>query len=150
MLPRARIIVCRRDPRDIGLSCYFNNFVGGLEWSNDLKDIASQIRDTDRIVAHWRAVLPGPFIEIQYEDLVRDLESESRRLVDFLDLDWDPACLEFHQTERPVATASMWQVRQRLYDSSVGRWRLYEKHLSPLFNGLGGLISGEGTTSTQR
>jgi tetratricopeptide (TPR) repeat protein len=132
MLPRARVIVCRRDPRDIGLSCYFNNFASGHEWSNDLGDIATQIDETDRIMAHWRAVLPGPVMEIQYEDLVANIEGQSRRMVEFLGLPWDPACLEFHRTERAVTTASVWQVRQKLYDSSIGRWRHYERHLGPL------------------
>jgi tetratricopeptide (TPR) repeat protein len=144
LLPNARFIVCRRDPRDVGLSCYFNNFVSGHQWSNDLRDIATQIRQTDRLTSHWRTVLPGPFIEIQYEDLVADLEGESRRLVEFLGLDWDPACLEFHRTERANTTASVWQVRQSLYDSSIGRWRNYQRHLGPLFAGLSGLIEDGG------
>jgi hypothetical protein len=71
-------------------------------------------------------------IEVNYETLVGDLEGESRRLIEFLGLDWEPACLDFHRTERTVATVSLWQVRQPLYSSSVGRWRNYEKHLSPL------------------
>ena len=79
-------------------------------------------------------------MEIRYEDLVGNLESESRRMVEFLGLNWDPACLEFHQTERAVTTASLWQVRQRLYDSSIGRWRNYRRHLGPLLDGLGELI----------
>jgi tetratricopeptide (TPR) repeat protein len=143
MLPNARFIVCRRDPRDTGLSCYFNNFVAGHEWSNDLHDIAAQIREADRILAHWRSVLPGPFTEIHYESLVGDLERESRRLIEFLDLDWDPACLAFDRAERAVTTASVWQVRQTLYDRSIGRWRDYRRHLAPLFDGLKGLVQDE-------
>jgi tetratricopeptide (TPR) repeat protein len=143
MLPRARFIVCRRDPRDVGLSCYFNNFVSGHEWSNDLRDIAVQIREADRIVAHWRQTLPGPLMEVQYEDLVGNLELESRRLVEFLGLDWDPACLDFHRTQRTVTTASVWQVRQELYDSSIGRWRHYQRHLGPFVAGLGDMVSDD-------
>jgi hypothetical protein len=71
-------------------------------------------------------------ITIDYEALVADLEGESRRLIAFLGLEWEPACLEFYRTERPVQTASSWQVRQPLFTSSVGRWRNYEKHIEPL------------------
>ena len=80
---------------------------------------------------------------MQYEALVADLEGESRRLIDFLGLPWDPACLEFHRTERPVMTASHWQVRQPIYGSSVGRWRHYRKHLRPLLDGLADLVPPE-------
>ncbi len=73
---------------------------------------------------------------IDYETLVADLDGESRRLIEFLGLDWEPACLEFHKTERPVLTASGWQVRQPLFTRSVGRWRNYEPHLGPLFEVL--------------
>ena len=80
---------------------------------------------------------------MRYEALVGDLEGQSRRLIDFLGLDWDPACLAFHETERTVLTASLWQVRQPLYGSSVGRWRHYRKHLGPLLEGLKGLVPAE-------
>ena len=86
-------------------------------------------------------------MEIHYEELVENLERESRRMVDFLGLDWDSACLEFHRTERSVTTASVWQVRQQLYDSSVGRWRHYQRHLGPLLDGLGELIPDQLTGS---
>ena len=89
-----------------------------------------------RLAAHWLKLLPLHMIEINYERLVADLEAESRRLIAFLDLDWDPACLDFHRTERTVATVSHWQVRQPLYKSALGRWRHYKKHLAPLFAAL--------------
>ena len=85
-------------------------------------------------------MLPVPVHEVRYEALVGDLEGESRRLIDFLGLPWDPACLSFHQTERQVMTASAWQVRQPLYSSSVGRWKPYRTHLGPLLEGLKGLV----------
>ena len=84
-----------------------------------------------------------PTLEVRYEDLVGDPEAESRRLIAFLGLAWDPACLAFHETERPVLTASLWQVRQPLYGSSVGRWRHYRKHLGPLLEGLKGLVPAD-------
>lgn len=77
-------------------------------------------------------------IEVNYENLVRDLEGETRRLIEFLGLDWEPACLDFHRTERTVATISYWQVRQPIYTGSIGRWRSYERHLGRLFAALDG------------
>ena len=91
-----------------------------------------KLGEIDRLLAHWCATVPLPILEVQYEDLVANLETESRRLIAFLGLEWDPACLAFHETERPVMTASVWQVRQPLYSSSAGRWRHYRKHLGPL------------------
>ncbi|MBV8118899.1 MAG: sulfotransferase, partial [Alphaproteobacteria bacterium] len=85
---------------------------------------------------HWLRALPLEMLAIDYEELVADLEGESRRLIEFLGLDWEPACLDFHLTERPVFTASTWQVRQPLYTRSVGRWRCYERHLGPLLDVL--------------
>jgi hypothetical protein len=140
LLPRARIIVCRRDPRDVCLSCHFQQFADGLSWSTDQTELAERTRQIDRLLAHWLCVVPNPILEVHYEALVGNLEAESRRLIDFLGLEWDPACLAFHETERPVMTASVWQVRQPLYSSSVGRWRNYRRHLGPLLQGLRGLV----------
>jgi tetratricopeptide (TPR) repeat protein len=138
LFPGARIVFCRRDPRDICLSCYFQKFTAGqLTFSYDLADCAKRYRETERLAAHWRRVLPLRTIEIEYEALVAGLEGESKRLLEFLGLDWEPACLEFHNTRRTVTTASSWQVRQPLYDRSVGRWRHHANHLAPLFADLG-------------
>ena len=138
LYPEARIVFCRREPRDIGLSCYFQKFsAGSLTFSYDLADVGLRIRETERLAAHWRRALPLRWIEIDYEALVGDLETESRRLIDFLGLGWEPGCLDFHRTERVVQTASAWQVRQPLFDRSVGRWRRYERHLAPLLEALG-------------
>jgi tetratricopeptide (TPR) repeat protein len=133
LFPSARIVFCHRDPRDIALSCFFQKFSPGqLVFSYDLSDCGRRYRETARLMAHWRRVLPLPMIDIGYEALVADLEGQSRRLLAFLALPWEPACLDFHKTERPVTTASGWQVRQPLYGRSVGRWRHYERHLGPL------------------
>jgi hypothetical protein len=86
--------------------------------------------ETVRLATHWSQVLPLDILAIDYEDLVSNLEGESRRLIEFLDLEWEPACLDFHRTVRPILTASAWQVRQPLYARSVGRWRHYERHLA--------------------
>ncbi|HUB13780.1 MAG TPA: sulfotransferase [Acetobacteraceae bacterium] len=136
LYPRARIVCCRRDLRDVCLSCYFQTFTDGLAWSNDLQDCAFRALGVEWLMEHWRKALPVPMLEVSYEALVADPETESRRLIEFVGLPWDPACLTFHTTERPILTASVWQVRQPLYASSVGRWRHYEPHLAPLIAAL--------------
>ena len=143
LFPSARIIFCRRDPRDVCLSCYFIGFNQLISWASDLVDCGLRALGIERLADHWRRVLPLRMLTIDYEALVADLEGESRRLIEFLGLDWEPACLEFYKTKRPVLTSSGWQVRQPLYTSSVGRWRKYEKHLGPLLEVLraGGIPS---------
>jgi hypothetical protein len=137
LFPGARIIICRRDPRDIGLSSYFQLFAGGNPYSYDMAECAHRIHQVERLIRHWRDVLPMPILEVEYEALVSDVEAQARRLIEFLELDWEPGCVEFHRTERVVVTQSTWQVRQPLYARSVGRWRCYERHLRPLLEGLG-------------
>ena len=136
LFPCSRIILCRRDVRDLCLSCYFHRFTEGHLYAYDLADCAARVLEIDRLAAHWLRVLPLEILMIDYEDLVADLEGESRRLIEFLGLEWEPACLDFHRTERPVMTASAWQVRQPLYQHSVGRWRRYARNLRPLLDVL--------------
>ncbi len=150
LFPRARIVVCRRDLRDVGLSCFFQYFQSDtLVWSNDLADCGFMARETERLMDHWRKVLPLRILEVDYETLVANLEHESRRLIDFLGLEWDPACLSFHETQRAVLTASLWQVRQPLYASSIGRWRHYRHHLGPLLRELEGLVPSDDESAVQ-
>ncbi len=130
LFPGARVVHCRRDPRDTALSCYLNNLEA--PWSMDLDDIGRYYRCYQNLMVHWRDVLPLPVLEVVYEELIADQEGESRRLIDFLGLPWDPACLAFHKTERAVLTASSWQVRRPLYAASVGRWRAFREFLGPL------------------
>ncbi|MGC1885182.1 MAG: tetratricopeptide repeat protein [Stellaceae bacterium] len=139
LFPSARIILCRRDLRDVCLSCYFHHFTQGHLYAYDLADCGARALEIDRLATHWPRVLPFEILAIDYEKLVSDREGESRRLIDFLHLEWEPACLDFHLTERPVLTASAWQVRQPLYRRSIGRWRHYEPHLAPLLE-----LAGEG------
>jgi tetratricopeptide (TPR) repeat protein len=136
LFPRARVIHCTRDPRDVCLSCFFQ-FFKGLNFTWDLNDLGRYYRDYDRLMAHWRAVLPLPLLEVAYEDLVADVESVSRRLVAFCGLEWDERCVRFHENQRLVQTMSRVQVRQPIYTSSVGRWRRYAAHLQPLLQALG-------------
>ncbi len=144
LFPNARIIVCRRDLRDVCVSCYFQQFADTINWTFDQVDLALRAQEVERLMAHWRAVLPLRMLDVQYEDLVADQEGQSRRLIEFLGLDWDPACLAFHETERPVVTASFWQVRQPMFATSIGRWRHYKQHLQPLLAGLAGAVPPEG------
>jgi hypothetical protein len=133
VLPKARIIYLRRDPVDTCLSCYFQDFANAASWTMDLADLTHYYREHHRVVAHWRSVLPADvFLAVPYAELVSDPETWSRRIIEFIGLEWDPRCLEFQQTKRAVVTASNWQVRQKVYSRSVGRWRNYEKFIRPL------------------
>ena len=133
VFPRARVICLKRDPVDTCLSCYFQQFSPALSFTMDLTDLADYYREHHRLMVHWRTVLPpGTLLEVPYAELVDDQERWTRRILDFVGLPWDDRCLNFHQTVRPVVTASAWQVRQRMYRTSVGRWRNYEKFIGPL------------------
>jgi tetratricopeptide (TPR) repeat protein len=133
VFPNARVIYMQRDPIDTCLSCYFQQFLLGINFASDLSDLAHYYREHRRIMAHWRAVLPPGFmLEVPYEELVVDQEMWSRKMLDFIGLEWNPGVLEFQATQRQVVTASAWQVRQKVYRSSVARWRNYEKFIGPL------------------
>jgi len=133
--PGARVIVCGRDLRDIAVSCRQTDFVS-IDWTNDWEHLARRFADHQRILEHWKRTRPLEWLDVRYEDLVVDLEAQARRLVDYLGLDWEPACLEFHATRRVVRTASMQQVRQPIHRHSVGRFRNYESMLAPLLQAL--------------
>lgn len=136
-VPNARIIHTRRDLCDTAISCFSTLFALGVPYAYDLAELGRYIRAYEKLMDHWRRVLPqGAMIEVQYEELVGNLEKEAKRLIDFCGLEWDDACLSFHKTERPVRTASVIQVRQPIYGSSVGRWRRYEKQLQPFLRAL--------------
>ena len=133
VFPRARFIYLRRDPIDSCLSCYFHQLPATLSFCTDLGDLAHYYREHHRLVEHWREALPsGALLDVPYEELTADPEAWTRRIVDFLGLEWDPRCLDFHRTNRAVVTESYWQVRQKIYKSSIGRWRNYEKFIGPL------------------
>jgi tetratricopeptide (TPR) repeat protein len=132
LFPRATFIHVRRDLRDTAVSCWATNF-HALRWTNDPEHIAARFREYRRLMAHWRAVLPVAVHEVVYERLVDDFEAQARRLVSACGLDWEPACLTFHEARRPVRTASGGQVRLPLYRHAVGRWKHYESALGSLF-----------------
>ncbi len=137
IFPKARVIHCRRDALDTCLSCFFQFFDRGQEFTYDLADLGLYYRQYERLMRHWREVLPLDMIDVSYEKLVADQEKESRRLIDFCGLDWDPDCLAYHRSGRSVRSASVWQVRQPIYRTSLERWRAYDKYLGPLKNALG-------------
>lgn len=139
LLPGARVIHCRRHPLDTCLSCYFQNFADGLRFTYDLSHLGLAYRGYRLLMGHWRRTLPVRMLDLCYEDLVTDLEAAARRLVAFCGLPWDERCLGFHEQVRPVDTTSFWQVRQPIYATSIGRWRLYRRHLKPLCEMLGPL-----------
>ena len=143
MFPQAAIIHCRRHPVDTCVSCYFQNFRTQQDYSFDLAYLGLFYRYYRRLMEHWRAVLPRPFLDIGYEDLVADPAGQARRMLDHCGLDWDDACARPERSQRPVDTASLWQVRQPVYRTSVARWRRYERHLGPLLDALGPL-AGDG------
>ncbi len=143
LFPRAKFVHCRRDLRDIAVSCWMTNF-RQIRWANDPEHIAARFEDYLRLMEHWRRVLPVPMLEVDYEETVADLEGVARRLVAWCGLDWEPACLAFHEGKRPVRTASVTQVRQPIYKRSVARWKNYESDLGPLFSRLEAVSSPRG------
>ncbi len=137
-VPGAKIIHCRRNPVDTCLSCYSKRFANLQVYAYDQTELGHYYRAYEHLMAHWRAVLPKDrFIEVNYEDLVADIEPEARRLIEFLDLPWNDAVLDFHKTERLVRTASAAQVRQGIYQTSVERWKPYAPYIQPLLTALG-------------
>ncbi|MGB1885377.1 MAG: sulfotransferase [Gammaproteobacteria bacterium] len=141
MLPNAKIIHLNRNPVDTCLSCFTRLFHTGQDHTYDLVELGHYYRRYADIMAHWRAVLPpGSFLDLQYEELVADPESQIPALIEFCGLPWDDACLEPHKHKRSIRTASVTQVRQPVYTSSVERWRRYEKFLTPLVDALGDLV----------
>ncbi len=131
LFPRAKFIHCRRDLRDVAVSCWMTRFEE-VRWANDQQHIASRFRQYQRIMEHWRKVLPAPLLETDYEETVADLEGAARRLVAWCGLEWEPTCLEFHRAKRPVSTASAVQVRKPVFRTSLARWKHYEQVLGPL------------------
>jgi tetratricopeptide (TPR) repeat protein len=142
-LPNARIVHCMRVHADCCVSIYTNHFAEHLEHANDLAQLGRFYRRYHALMAHWREVLPqGTFLDVPYEDTVRDLETAARRIIAYCGLEWDPRCLDFQNNRRQVLTLSITQVRRPIYTSSVARWRNYESHLKPLLDALGDLAPG--------
>jgi hypothetical protein len=132
--PAARVIICDRDLRDVAVSCWLAGYA--ILWSHHWEHIARRFAIYQRILGHWRQTKPLEWLDVSYESLVVDLEGQARRLIDFVGLDWEPACLQFHSTRRIVRTPSLAQVRQPISAQSVGRWRNYATSLQPLLLAL--------------
>jgi hypothetical protein len=136
MLPNARIIHCRRNPLDTCVSCFMTSFGGDRGFTRDLHELGGTYRTYQDLMVHWHNVIPGRMLDVVYEELVEDPEVQAKKLIAHLGLEWDDSCLEFYKNKRRVSTASLAQVRQPVYKTSVGRWRHYEKHLAPLISAI--------------
>ena len=133
-LPNATIIHCLRDPVATCLSCFKQYFVASQSFSFDLNDLAHYYQLYQQLMLHWKMVLPGYINDFQYEDLINNQQQQSKLLLEMCSLTWDDACLKFHQSARPIKTASFAQVRKPIYTASIQNWKNYEKHLTPLLN----------------
>lgn len=132
ILPQAKIIHTQRHPLDTCLSCFKQSFARGQYWSYELEELGQYYNQYFELMRHWRDVCPDAFIEIEYEKTVGEFETQSRALIDYVDLPWDEACLKPHKQKRTVLTASKTQVTKPIYQTSVKSWMRYEKQLEPL------------------
>jgi hypothetical protein len=123
---------------DTCVSCFSQNFAEEQPFAYDLAELGRYYCAYEKIMAHWRGSMPADaMLEIRYEELIDDFETHARRLIAYVGLEWDPACLEFHRTQRPIRTASVAQVRRPIYKTSIGRWKGHEQRLKPLLEALG-------------
>lgn len=133
VLPGARFIWCQREPMDICISCYTRELMPGRHpFVTDLADLGFAFGHYQRLMRHWLDVLDVPVLEVRYEDLVEDLEAQTRRVLEFIGLEFDEQCLRFHESSRRSTTLSYDQVRRPIYRSSLARWKRYEPYLGPL------------------
>jgi hypothetical protein len=138
LLPHAKIIHSRRNPVDTCLSLYSKHFGGSHPYCYNMTDLGNYYQSYMTLMTHWREVLPAShFLEVDYENVVDDIEMQTRRILDYLGLPWDPVCLNFYKNERTVRTASLNQVRKPIYSSSSGRWKKHAAQLKPLIDALG-------------
>jgi tetratricopeptide (TPR) repeat protein len=142
LLPRARVIHVVRDPVDVCLSCFFQDFSATHSYACDLEQLGHYYLEYMRVMRHWSSVLSVSMLEVRYEELVENQESVTRQMVDFCGLDWNESTLHFHETKRNVATPSYDQVRRPMYRKSMQRWKNYEQHLEPLLEVLGDIVKG--------
>ena len=146
LFPNAKIISVRRDPRDIAISNYFTDYqakFGGMGFAYDLTDIGEQLADHNMMMHHWNQVFPSEILEINYEDVVEHTEAAARKMLDYIGVDWEAQVLAFNELERPVKTASVWQVRQPIYTTSKAKWMRYQAYLEPLIKGTNAKIEAD-------
>ena len=143
LFPNAKIISVRRDPRDIAISNFFTDYqakYGGMGFAYDLTWIGEQLSDHNMMMHHWNQLFPGEILQVNYEDVVDDLAGSAKRMLDYIGVDWEDQVLSFDTLDRPVKTASVWQVRQPIYNTSKAKWMRYQKHLAPLIQGANAKI----------
>lgn len=140
LFPNAKVIAVHRNPMDTGFSILQHTFPNNMPFCCDLGQMATYYREYNAQIKHWHGLLPGFVLDVCYEDVVKDQEEQTRRVLEFCGLDWNDACLEFFQNEKAVRTLSASQVRQPIYSSSVGAWKEYRKELAPLVKALGDLV----------
>lgn len=140
VIPGSYFIHSRRHPVEICLSEYRLFFPDGINFSYDLRDLGKAYRLYHEYMKHWSAMLGDKILHVRYEDMVADLETQARRIISFIGLPWDEACLRFYESDRKVVTASVTQVRKPIYTTSTNRWRKYEQYLKPLLEELGPLV----------
>ena len=144
LFPNAKIISVRRDPRDIAISNYFTDYQakhGGMGFAYNLTDVGEQLADHNLLMHHWRQTFPGEILEINYENVVDDIEGSARKMLRYIGVDWQPEVLKFNELERTVKTASVWQVRQPIYKTSKAKWKHYETHIAELIKGTNAKIT---------
>jgi len=137
ILPGAHFVHVARNPLDTAISCFTTTFFAGNEWTYELREIGRNIRRYQKLMRYWMSQWPDDILTVRYEALVEDPETISRSIVSFCDLPWDPACLDFHESDRAILTASLNQVRQPIYQTAKGRAANYETHLGPLIAAMG-------------
>jgi hypothetical protein len=143
-LPNSKIIRLKRDPMDTCYAIYKQLFVGAYPFSYDLEELGQYYVAYHQLIEHWHAVLPGVVYTVSYEKLVSDIENESRQLLEFCELDWQPQCLKFYENKEASTTASTVQIRQPVYQTSVDKWRNVEEQLQPIVEVLqrAGIVTG--------
>ena len=153
LFPNAKIISVRRDPRDIAISNYFTDYQakhGGMGFAYDLTNIGEQLADHNMMMHHWNEVFPGEILEVNYEDVIEDTEKAAREMLEYIGVDWEEQVLGFNELDRPVKTASVWQVRQPIYKTSKAKWMRYKDHLAPLIKGTNAKIEFDPITDMNR
>lgn len=132
LFPGARVLNCRRDPRDVCLSNFMTDFGAGHEHAYNLESLARTCKGYQELMEHWKQVLPIPILDVRYEEITAEPRAQIKKILDFCGLEWEESCLNFHQSKRQVVTASYDQVRQPLHKNSVARWKSYARHLEPV------------------
>jgi hypothetical protein len=140
MLPNAKIIDARRHPMGCCFSGFKQLFAEGQEFTYGLEEVGTYYKDYVELMDHWDKVFPGKVLRVQYEDVVADLDTQVRRILDYCGLDFEESCISFHENERSVRTPSSEQVRQPIYQSGVEQWRNFEDYLGPLKDSLGPVL----------